>query len=110
MTTICFNYIHVLNKKAAFIPDASIGVLRRNSITIALNLESSAQILSPLALMLLFSCCICVSCLRGTMCSHRDSGMTDSKLFHPDMAFDVLFRMLLLYPNSYRYHLHFFHI
>ena len=23
---------------------------------------------------------------------------------------DVLFRMLLLYPNSYRYHLHFFHI
>ena len=35
MTTICFNYIHVLNKKAAFIPDASIGVLRRNSITSA---------------------------------------------------------------------------
>lgn len=33
MTTICFNYIHVLHKKAAFIPDASIGVLRHNSIT-----------------------------------------------------------------------------
>ncbi len=34
MTTIYFNCIHVSYKKAAFIPDASIGVLRRNSITI----------------------------------------------------------------------------
>lgn len=33
MTAICFSYIHVLYKKAAFIPDASIGVLRHNSIT-----------------------------------------------------------------------------
>lgn len=33
MTTIYFNCIHVSYKKAAFIPDASIGVLRRNSIT-----------------------------------------------------------------------------
>ena len=40
MTTICFNYIHVLHKKAAFIPDASIGVLRRNSITIAFLIKN----------------------------------------------------------------------
>ena len=30
MTTICFNYIHVLHKKAAFIPDASIGAFAAN--------------------------------------------------------------------------------
>lgn len=40
MTTICFNYIHVLHKKAAFIPDASIGVLSRNSITIAFLIKN----------------------------------------------------------------------
>lgn len=33
MTAICFSYIHVSYKKAAFIPDASIGVFRRNFIT-----------------------------------------------------------------------------
>ena len=26
MTATCFSYVHVLHKKAAFIPDASIGV------------------------------------------------------------------------------------
>lgn len=33
MTATCFSYVHVLHKKAAFIPDASIGVFRRNFIT-----------------------------------------------------------------------------
>lgn len=37
MTAICFSYVHVSYKKAAFIPDASIGAFRRNFITVFLS-------------------------------------------------------------------------